>query len=145
MLPSVSDEAIAGRHLVLANPGSRRVALLQAALAALGLPPARVGAYADLIAGRVVLPDVVRPGDIVRIESPGQEWEGERALLGLGAAVADEGCYERVSPEVVASLPFERGRIRASRQWYLGWQTLLERIAFQLDQCPDCRITHSPA
>src|SRR5262249_35561860 len=50
--------------VLVANPGSRRVALFQGALAGLGLPPACVVPWIDLLAGNVRLEDSVRPGSI---------------------------------------------------------------------------------
>src|SRR4051812_1006674 len=75
--------------VVVGNPGCRRVALLQAALERRGLPAATVVAYLDLLAGRVALEQVIRPGTVLRIESPGRDFEVERALLAEGARVED--------------------------------------------------------
>lgn len=129
--------------VVIGNPGNRRIELFQAALRGLDLPAAQVVAYHDLLVGRVQLADVVAPGALVRIESPGKEWEVERALLLLGAT-DDEGyaCLSRAEIEV---LPFERGRILPSRQWYRGWYTLLEQIAHQLAACPPHHVMMPPS
>lgn len=131
--------------IVVGNPESRRVVLFQQALAGLGLPAARIVAYADLLAGRVVLPEVVQAGDIVRIESPGKDWEVERALLVAGAEVPDEDGYERIPREAAGRLAFEKGRIIASRQWYLGWCATLRLIERQLAGCPHHRVMNDPA
>jgi hypothetical protein len=127
LIPDSAPEIV-----VIANPGDRRVELLQAALAGLGLPPARLVAYADLLAGRVSLADAVPPRSIVRIESPGRDFEVERALLALGAEVDDPedaaGVYTRLSAREVRALSFDKGRILPSRQWYLGYRALLDAL-----------------
>src|SRR4051794_33117163 len=97
--------------VVVANPGCRRVALLQAALDRCGLPAATVVPYLDLLAGRVTMEEVVRAGTVLRIESPGRDFEVERALLAKGARVDDATGSTRIGPEEALRLPFERGRI----------------------------------
>src|SRR5262245_36966858 len=126
-LPSASE---APPFVVVGNPGSRRVELCQAALGGLALPPARGVAYADLRAGRAHLASAVRPGAVVRIESPGKDFVVEQALLALGADEQDaEHCrYERLARAAVERLLFEKGRILPLRQWYLGLQAALRLI-----------------
>src|SRR5262245_20077651 len=63
--------------VVVGNPGCRRVALFQEALARRGLLPATLVPYADLITGRARLERVVKRGTIVRLESPGRDFEVE--------------------------------------------------------------------
>lgn len=135
--------------VIIGNPGSRRVELFQAALAHCGLPPARLVAYADLLAQRVALPDVVQSGDVVRIESPGRDWAIEQALLALGAEAAraensEADHFACLAPEQVAELRFERGRIWPSRQWYLGWRAALDNMERQLAHCAPHRLMNAP-
>jgi len=120
--------------VVIGAPQDRRIELFQAALTQLELPPARMISYLDLIAGRIVLADNIRPTSIVRIESPGKDFEVERALLALGAEIEepDGQSYERLSRRVVEALSFEKGRILPSRQWYLGYRQLLWHIEQQV-------------
>ncbi|HET8843012.1 MAG TPA: hypothetical protein VFN35_16230, partial [Ktedonobacteraceae bacterium] len=119
--------------VVIGNPGDRRVELFQAALAGLQLPEARLVPYADLISRRVQLDKLITPASLVRIESPGRNFEVERALLALGAEIDDpEGTYTRLSKREVEALSFEKGRILPSRQWYLGYWQVLKQIARQI-------------
>ena len=74
---------------MIGNPHGRRVELFQAALARREMPPARVVAWADLLAGSARLEGIVRPGDVFRLESPGKDFEVERAILALGADAPD--------------------------------------------------------
>lgn len=130
--------------VILGNPDSRRVSWFQAALAGLRLPPAQLVSYADLIAGRTTLREVVQPGTIVRIESPGKDWEVERALLALGADAASGKEFEWLDHEQINQLRFERGRILPLRQWYLGWCELLKRIEQQLAHCSPHHLMNHP-
>jgi len=129
--------------VVAGGPADRRVELLQAALAGLGRPPARVVAYADLLDGAVRLDDLVRPGDTVRIESPGKDSALERRLI--AAAAEPEPGFDHYPPAALADLPVERGRILSSRQWYRGFAAALGRIAEQLALAPPHRLMNHPA
>ena len=62
------------RHTVLGNPANRRIAFFQAALARQGLPEANVIAYRDLLDGRVPVAALFAETDILRIESPGEDF-----------------------------------------------------------------------
>jgi len=119
------------QFLLIGTPGDRRVVLFQEALARLGLPAAHLVSYQSLIEGAVTLPDLITPETIVRIESPGKSVEMEHLLLTLGANEPDpEGeRYERLSSSTLAALPYEKGRLLASRQWYLGFSALMRRLA----------------
>ncbi|HEU0174930.1 MAG TPA: STM4014 family protein [Blastocatellia bacterium] len=132
--------------VVIGNPGSRRVEFFQAALARLRLTAAHVISYLDLISGKDELPRLVRDGSIVRIESPGKDFEVERALIATGADVADgDERFDRVSRREAERLSFERGRILYPRQWYLGYCATLQLIERQLAERPPHRLMNSPA
>jgi len=73
------------RFVVIGNPENRRIQLFQMALARLGLGPADVVSYVDLLAERVLLRNVIEPHAIVRLESPGENFEVEKQLLAAGA------------------------------------------------------------
>lgn len=143
MLPSASD---APPFVLIGNPGSRRVELFQAALQGLGLAPARLVAYADLLAGRADLSAAVAPGAVVRIESPGKDFAVERMLLELGADAAEDepGGYERIPRAQAERLEFDKGRILALRQWYMGLRAALRLIERQLAASPPHRMMASP-
>src|SRR5260221_5821411 len=118
----------ANSFVVIGIQGSRRIELFQAALDGIGLPPAQIVSYLDVIKDHTIL-DTIPPDAVVRIESPGKDFETERALLALGADCDDsDGEYERLSRQMVQNLSFEKGLILPSRQWYLGYQALLRRI-----------------
>src|SRR5262249_34092457 len=117
--PTRSSAARRGRpgFVVVGNPGCRRVALFQAALARLRLPAAAVVPYADLLAGRVTLEQVVGPGMVVRLESPGRDFGVEKALLAAGADEPDADGPTRIGRAAAGRLAFDKGRIWYPRQW----------------------------
>ena len=75
---------------VIGNPANRRVAYFQQAMASRGLPPAIVHSYHDRISNSRSLEDIIVPGSIVRIDSPGEDFEVEKLLLREGAEVASQ-------------------------------------------------------
>ena len=137
--------AAASGFVVVGNPAGRRVGLFQSALGALELPPARVVSWAGLLAGRAHLAEMVERGDVVRLESPGKDFEVERALLAAGADQEDEEdpagtIYDRAGTRAVESLTFDKGRIIWPRQWYLGFRSTLRRVEAQLLECQPHRM-----
>jgi hypothetical protein len=135
------------RRVVLVGvPTSRRTELFQAALSRAGAPAALVVSYTDLLGGVAFLPDLVRPGTLVRIDSPGKDFETELALLKAGADAEDEERrYARVTRETLNTLEFERGRIHWPRQWYLGFRQTLRLMEKQLLSADAHYLMNSPA
>jgi glutathione synthase/RimK-type ligase-like ATP-grasp enzyme len=131
--------------VVVGNPGCRRVVLFQEALARCRLPAAALVSYAELLAGRVTLDQVVGPGTIVRLESPGRDFEVEKAMLAVGADEPDKDGPTRISREEAGRLAFDKGRIWYPRQWYLGFRALLRRLGEQLARFPPCVRMNRPA
>lgn len=148
MWPSASERqrAPSRRVLLVGVPDGRRTVLFQEALRRAGAPAASVVSYADLLEGRAHLPDLVRPGTLVRVDSPGKDFETELALLKAGAdAGEEEGRYARAPRGTLGALEFERGRIHWPRQWYLGFRRALRLIEEQLLSSHDHRLMNSPA
>ncbi|MEU0371098.1 STM4014 family protein [Streptomyces sp. NPDC006283] len=87
------------RLAVVGNPDNRRVAFFQDALGAAGLPAARVVPWLDVLLGRAEF----RPGELVRIDSPGEDPRVESALRGTDDPTRVEGTalwYERFTAAV---------------------------------------------
>ncbi|MGW4034287.1 STM4014 family protein [Streptomyces sp. NPDC004838] len=79
---------------VVGNPANRRVTLFQDAALAAGLPAVRVVPWIDVLRDRALF----RPGEYVRIDSPGEDPEVDRELRGEGDPARVEGTalwYER--------------------------------------------------
>ena len=132
-----------GRVVLIGSPGCRRVALFQEALRALGLPPARLMPWVDILKGRVDLSGAVGAGDLVRIESPGKDFAAECALIAAGADAAESEGSLRFSRRAALALEPDRGRLYAPRQWYLGLCEVLGCIRSQLSGAPRHVSNHS--
>ena len=134
------------RVVLIANADSRRADLFNAALARRGRPPALLIPWIELIAGCDRLDDAIGAGAIVRIESPGRDFEVERHLIARGA---DEPETEDIAADAIVGaealqLPFEKGRILYPRQWYRGFRTVLQSLAVKFGGRPGVRILNDP-
>ncbi|UKY53823.1 STM4014 family protein [Streptomyces inhibens] len=91
------------RFAVVGNPENRRVTLFADAVRAAGLPAPRLLAWAD------VLRDGARftPGEIVRIDSPGENAEVERLLRG----------------------PADPTRVEGTARWYTRFTAAVREVA----------------
>lgn len=107
--------------VLIAPPNSRRVRAFQASLSELGLEPAQVVPYLSILRGKVQLPDLLREGSVVRLESTGEDIATERYLTELGGGV----------PTDIAA-----GELSPSREWYAGFAAALTEIDRQLSQAP---------
>lgn len=115
---------------VVGNPENRRVAMFQAALAAQGLPAARVLAWRALVtpgAPARLLGEL--PGDaILRIDSMGEDDDVERALLVRGEPAARAEGVPAIGARALAKVPRELGRILHPRQAHLGFLAVLAEL-----------------
>jgi len=120
--------------VIVGHPDHLRVALFQQALTKRGLPPARVLAWRDLLAGRDDLRRAATEGSFVRLESPGQDFEVEKLLLAAGAEVEEtqDTAAAYLSAKEALNLPFDQGRLLCPRQWYRGFRQALRRLAEQI-------------
>ncbi|MFJ9682815.1 STM4014 family protein [Streptomyces sp. NPDC101194] len=88
MSPSANSPAAPVPRLVVVGvPGNRRVALFQDAVRGAGLPPARVVPWLDVLRGEAVF----RPGETVRMDSPGEDDELDRLLRAVDDPTRVEG------------------------------------------------------
>jgi hypothetical protein len=124
---------------LVGHPENRRTAFFQQALGRLGLPPAVVLAYEGLLAGRIDLASSLPAGALLRLDSPGENFAVEKALLAAGAAPAEAEGSPFLPAEVIAGLPFDRGRILHPRQWYLGFCSVLRAWQRQALAVPGVR------
>ena len=72
---------------VVGNPANRRVAFFRDAVRAAGLPEARVVPWLDVLRGDAVF----RPGETVRLDSPGEDPDVDRLLRGTDDPTRVEG------------------------------------------------------
>lgn len=130
--------------VIIGNPENRRVTMFQKALSSCSQPIAQVVSYLDLISGKVILPEVVKPNSIIRIDSPGENFAVEKALLVLGAKVVSNSQFASITAQQAQNLSFNQGLILYPYQWYLGYCKLLENILDQLADCPVHRLMNHP-
>lgn len=126
--------------LLIGVPGSRRTQLFQEALARAGRPAARVVSFVELLRDETSIASLVSAETVVRVDSPGKDFETERALLHAGCEAAAGERFAGIAHEEIARLEFERGRILYPRQWYLGLCKALRMVESQL---PDCALMNS--
>ncbi|WP_327141497.1 STM4014 family protein [Nocardia sp. NBC_01327] len=84
----------APRIAIVGNPGNRRVSLFRDAVRRAGLPEARPVGWAEVLAGGAEF----HTGELVRLDSPGEDPALERALRGVTDSTRVEGTalwYER--------------------------------------------------
>jgi hypothetical protein len=131
--------------VVIGNPANRRVAFFQAALARFGLAPAVVVPWIALARGEVALAPLIAPGSWLRIESPGEDFDVERALLALGAGLelGARGA-PTLDADAARALAPEHGRLRFSAQHHAGFVAALRRIEAERAAAPPHVVTSHP-
>jgi len=121
-------------HFVLiANSDSPRVEGFQKALAHLNLAQADIVSYENLLSNPSCLSQVLRADSIVRVESPGRNFRVEQKILQLGIQEASRENYYWIEQDKLERCEFDKGLILAPRQWYLGYQAVLQMIAGQVE------------
>jgi hypothetical protein len=123
------------RLVILGNPENRRVQLFQQALVRRGLRCAEVLSWLDFLRAPDALERVARPGDWVRVDSPGENFEVERALLRWGLEATPSGAVRIERPEELVE---ERGRVLAPAQLLAGWTSALAALRDRLPQGAVC-------
>ncbi|RKN75895.1 STM4014 family protein [Paenibacillus ginsengarvi] len=140
------------RLIVIGNPGNRRTTGLQQARTALGLPPAHVVSYLDLLQGRsleeLAEPRRGRDGSdsgsgvpLLRLDAPGELFAVERELIALGAPDrAGDSVSDRLLPyghlpdpepwsaRTALAAEEQKGRLYHPSQWFRGFGRLLARL-----------------
>ena len=130
--------------VILGNPENRRVEFARHAAESLGWRGVRVVPWRTFLSDPEILIDSLRPDSWLRIESPGENFEVEKALLRLGAWKAGTDGFERLTPEEADALPFRQGEILPMRQWHLGWRIALARVDRCLAEAVRCRAMNPP-
>jgi glutathione synthase/RimK-type ligase-like ATP-grasp enzyme len=101
----------APRLAVVGNPGNRRVELFKAAAASLGLADEpRVVPWIEALRGRAAF----EAGEVVRIDSPGEDAEVTRLLRGEAG-------------------PVDMYRVEGTRAWYEGFVAALEKLHAEIE------------
>jgi glutathione synthase/RimK-type ligase-like ATP-grasp enzyme len=134
------------RYVVLANPGGKRwqtyAPELEAFWAGRGVRP-----EVEVVPWSAVVP---RDGDldglaafdrpaVVRLESPGRDWEVARLLLRAGARAAGEG-----SGDDFLALPYELGRLVRPGLFHQGFRRVLAGLHASFARRPHLRALACP-
>jgi hypothetical protein len=123
-----SDSVMARQLVIIGQSQSKRIHDCLDAARALGFRMPRVVSYLDVI--RFGLDGVGIPeGALVRLESPGESWELERALLKAGIESLNAASETPVARDELDSRQGTRGEIHAPRQWYFGFREVLVRMS----------------
>ncbi|WP_438350771.1 STM4014 family protein [Paenibacillus sp. FA6] len=144
--------------IIIGNSDNRRTAGLQAARAGLGLPPALVLNYIDVLQGRVSLSSIAQilgqtmdEPPLLRIDAPGEHFEVERELIALGTPDAEipdiddrwlrynKNAVSPFSAKMARSMKEIKGKLYHPSQWFRGYCRLLSRLdreAIQLWNTP---------
>jgi hypothetical protein len=117
------------RYLVIGNPEHRRVGEFADALAAQGQPAPVVVAWRAIVEDARVLEGIDDQPMMVRIDSFGQNFDVEKALLARGFADARASGAHTIPPSAIGALREDRGRILAPRQHHFGVERVLADVA----------------
>lgn len=137
--------SLSPKFVIVGNPENRRIEMFQAALKQQGHPPGQVLAYRDLLAKRVQLKDHLASGTLLRIESPGEDFEVERGFLREGIAEAEAEGVPVLSAHQIANLTFDRGCLLNPRQHYFGFRKLLRDMATDIGTVSGIQVMNAPA
>ncbi len=129
-------------HLIIGNPKNRRVQMFQNALSDLDGTSAIVVPWIDYLQNDGCLESLLHPGMIIRIESPGDDFDVERELIAAGHGLSQEGTC--LSPAAARNLLYEKGRILYPNQWYQGFCSVLKRVETILSEYR-CTAMNSPS
>ena len=120
--------------ILLATKGSKRVRLLQAARAQLGLPPATVLEWRDWLAEPSLLDAALEQPTLFKIEPPGDEPLAHVQLL-------HEGC--RLLDRAPVPVP-GHGELLAMDAWFAGFSSAMGRLSGQLAALPGAQVVNAP-
>ncbi len=132
------------RFVVVGNLENRRISYFRDAVIGAGFAAPTEVSYVDLLAGRKRLGDFLTAGTILRIESPGENFDVEQALLRAGVEDAEAEGSPFLSSSEIDQLEFDRGLILHPRQWYLGFCRILRGWAAEIAAHPGVRVMNPP-
>lgn len=111
---------------VIGDPTLNRTQLFIDAARAAGVD-AEVCSYLDILGDKDGWREKLHDR-LVRIETPGRDFEVDIGIRRLGASLCDDTPFSRYSSEELATLKCDAGRIFGTRQWYVGLIELLSKI-----------------
>lgn len=121
--------------ILLAAASGKRVRLLQAARAQLGLAPARVLEWRDWLDRPALLEAALREPCLFKIEPPGDDGLAHLRLL-------RQGC--RLLGRAPVAAP-EHGELLAMDAWFAGFSHAMQGLSRQLGALPQARVVNAPS
>ena len=110
---------------LIGNLESRRTRFFVESIKSSGLKW-RIISWESVLSGKDDWSAGIEPGSTIRIDSPGQNFAVEKALLKLGNRPP---LKSPLSLEYLETLSFEKGRILSSTQWYRGWTQAMANVS----------------
>lgn len=133
------------RFVVLGNPENRRVSGFAEACRSLGWTELVIVSWTEVLQDVRSFNETLRGASGLRIESPGENFQVERALIALGSDEAgEEKNWPSISSNDAEMLQEDHGRLRYQRQWYRGWGHILREIGSIAARC-DVPMMNAPA
>ncbi len=114
--------------IIIGNPENRRVKLFQKALFQKGYSSAQVLSYESYLQKKD-LSNILTKNSIIRIESPGENFQVTKKIIKLGAKTAGEQNQKKIK-----ALTEDYGKIQYPKYWFLGYQKLLKKIKLEINQ-----------
>lgn len=118
------------RFALLTNPGSRRAQGFINACKSQGLVEPIILPWEEWLSPDLDAARALKDSNCLRFDSPAENIAVERLLLTHGAEAcrSEKRCSFLPSSECT-HLPEDEGELRFQRQWYLGWQRVLQGIS----------------
>lgn len=111
------NPALPLRFAVVGNPDNRRVKFFAEAVRAERLPEPRIVPWLDVLRGEASF----HAGELVRVDSPGEDAEVTRLLRG-------------------ADQPVDMYRAEGTREWYQGFTAALAKLEYSIDDAGAARL-----
>lgn len=108
-----------------------------------GFGEAKVLSYLDILKNKP-LKDIDFSESILRIESPGENFEVRKLLIAKGADVAQTLGLPFISEKKAMQLQ-DPSEIAHTRQWYLGFRELLNEMDVELQKYPGVSLMNRPS
>jgi hypothetical protein len=128
--------------VILCNPENRRVKFFEEAVHRLGLPAPKVISYQGFLEDDSILKKHLTVNTLLRIESPGENFDVTKILIAKGAGLESNG-DQRISEEAALELQPDLGRVQFSKEWYNGFVRLLEMVASDI-KMSGARVLNTP-
>lgn len=133
------------QFLIIGNPENRRLTLFQSALAKSGLPSPLILSHLDLIASPERLLEYAHLPLVVRIESVGENFQVQQALLKLGYQDALLAGVSSLCPDEAILQALDPYEVICPRQIHFGFERYFNSLQAVFDRANNWIVMSSPA